>query len=539
MVTTKTPRHQVPDAERIRPTVSATTTVGWFFASLTISLILYWPSLNSFFLGDDISNIANVAPQLAKGWLDAFRPISNGFFRPAILLTTRALVVACGLRPIFFHLACLILHSLVCVLTGFLARCVWKESFLAAWLAVGLMASHLGAYGVATRICNIGEPLLAIGFISGLLAWDQWLERGEKKWLTATAFGFAFALASKETGIMFPALMTLWVLFSRRDAPAGRLHAEDERQPETPHRGVSTGENRKDDVRLARRIILVFGVADLVYAGWFVGRQSQTGASYSAGDMVSASPKNFIRQLADYSSSAFLPYLHVIEPPGGSWGLSHSAYWGIRLVVLIFLLFVGVRFALNSAEGRMSFLILASLVPLLPACVLTGSPQVRFLYPALPFLCALLGGLTEPRPSGNAQRATFLSSDAPSRSRLGWSDWTALQKLAALGIALLWISFAVSLYLSPTLIRYRQTARDVERFTAAVQQIAPTWEPGSTVAIFNHPHPGEGEARWIYSQLLFDLFIPEAKAKLVLDAETPQTRYSYRFDVRELTTLKK
>lgn len=62
-----------------------------------------------------------------------------------------------------------------------------------------------------------------------------------------------------------------------------------------------------------------------------------------------------------------------------------------------------------------------------------------------------------------------------------------------------------------------------------IQPLAPGWVKGSQIAIFDHPHPGEPPWRWAYCQQIFNLFIPKAEARIILDATTPETAYSYRF----------
>ena len=73
-------------------------------------------------------------------------------------------------------------------------------------------------------------------------------------------------------------------------------------------------------------------------------------------------------------------------------------------------------------------------------------------------------------------------------------------------------------------------AAEVEQFVKEVKQLAPSWEPDSLVSILDHPHPGSAPWRWVYCQLLFNIFAPEAQARLALDVIVPETKYAYRFD---------
>jgi len=47
----------------------------------------------------------------------------------------------------------------------------------------------------------------------------------------------------------------------------------------------------------------------------------------------------------------------------------------------------------------------------------------------------------------------------------------------------------------------------VEAFVQEARLESAHWTPGQTIAVQHHPHPGEEPFRWVYCQLLFDLFV--------------------------------
>jgi peptidoglycan/LPS O-acetylase OafA/YrhL len=198
-----------------------------------------------------------------------------------------------------------------------------------------------------------------------------------------------------------------------------------------------------------------------------------------------------------------MPYLYVIEPPGGQPSLPNAFYWSLRLPLLAGMAALAWSFARRPTGRWTAALALMAAVGLLPACIFTGPPTPRFIYTALPFVCLIWArGLTEWR--GGPRRALSVAA------------------------AVVWIGFVIGFYASPTLQLYRVSAARLGRFTAEVERLAPDWPRGAEIAIFDHPVP-RGDWQWVYAQLVFDVFIPEAGARLVLDYTTSRTQRAYRF----------
>jgi hypothetical protein len=452
----------------------------WFAAAFLLSLILYALELRCFFISDELSLLASVAPQTGKNWVNCLTPCSNGFLRAPTFLMARGLIDLFGFSPLPFHLACLLIHALAATLTGCLAWRLLGESPRTGWIAVLLFATHLGAYPSAMMLANSCDSMLTVGILGGILAWERWTANGGRAWLAACAACFAFAIVAKESAIIFPALLFLLTLVYGH-APRRRWIA-----------------------------LAGFGLAAALYAGVIYTRQSHTPISYLATGTLSFSPKNYCRQLADFSISTIVPFLHVAALPlGGRLNIPHAVLWGLRLLTLTGLVALAVQF-LRSPRGRLNHgLALSAAAGLLMPSLYAGKPDARFIYLALPFVCILLASL-------------FIHSRRAVRAAL------------SCGVIILWGLFTLSFFTSETLTSYRSNARDVGRFTHEVIRLAPDWKPGSTIAIFNHPYPNPSEWRWVYCQLIFNIFIPQARATLALDAITPETARAYRFNGREL-----
>lgn len=473
----------------------------WWLAAFLVSLLLYAPALNAFFIVDDLSTLAHVAPQAGHSWWSVLTPETNGSLRMTREISIRTLIALFGLRPLPFHLLGLALHSLVAALAGLLALRLPGGRPATGWLAALLLAAHIGACSSAMMLGNFCDVYLALGLLAGLLGWRAWLADGRSRSLALALGGFAFAALSKETAMVVPAMVLPLTLAAGFDfRRAWRPGAWDASQPSVPP---------------ARRIWLVQGglwLAAAAFAAKVAWCQTHNTISYVGLGTYSHSPVNFLRQLADYSTSTLVPYLHLLEWPVPLPPLSNGVLWAVRALVLAVLGLMGLRFLRRPRGQWTACLLLAAVMPLLPVSTLAGKPQGRYIYAALSLVCIALA-----------------------RPLAAWRGW----RRAALGTALgvLWLAFVAGFYVSPTLRDYRQSCRQVAAFVDASRRAAPAWGRGATIAIFNHPHPSPAGWQWVYGQLLFNLFLPEARATLALDAITSQTSHAYRFENGGLVEL--
>src|SRR4051794_29483467 len=127
-----------------------------------------------------------------------------------------------GARPFGFHLTNLVLHALVVLALYELARRLWQND-APALLAAALFAVHpLGSESVAYVSSRPGL-LCALFLIVSTWAWHRALT-GRRRWMAAAVAAWVLAAASKETGLLAPALWLacdlLFVEGSRRRLPA-------------------------------------------------------------------------------------------------------------------------------------------------------------------------------------------------------------------------------------------------------------------------------------------------------------------------------
>ncbi len=444
-------------------------------------VLLFWPNLHAFFIFDDIAGLAMSAPQAGVGWGDILSPQGNGFWRPAYLVAQRPVAYWFGLEPLAFHLTALIPLAVAAALTGRMARRLWPDSPTLEWLAPLMLTTHLASWFAGITWANACDSLLTVFLLGGLLAWDGWLRAGGRLRATLVGGCFLLALTAKETGVIYPVMLTLW-LWAR--APGQRL---------------------------GWRMVAVLWGASLLHGLAVIWLQA-THDSYATGGFFSASPQNFFRQFTDYYGSLWVPYLHVIDWPLVEVGLPHLFYWGLRLATAGLLAWGGWRFLRTRGERPVLLCLALAGVPLVLPSLLRGAPEGRFLYPALPFaVLALAGGLA--------------------RLRGGWR--------LGLGITagLLWASFIVSFYISADINQRRELGEPLARFTEAIQDEAADWRKGAVIGVIDHPHPGEEPWRWVYAQMHLRLFAPEAEATIRLD-EMAGADVVYRFEDPKLVRVR-
>ncbi|MCE5230544.1 glycosyltransferase family 39 protein [bacterium] len=443
--------------------------------SYAVMVVLFWPNLRAFFVFDDIATLAMAAPQAGVRWIDIITPQGNGFWRPAYLVLTRIITAWFGLSPLAFHLTALVPPAVAAWLTGLVARRLFPESRWAPLIAATLMTFHIITWFAGITLANACDSLLTVALLGGVLCWERWLKTDRFGWGLGVLLFWFFAAASKETGVIFPVILTLWTW------------------------GLDRGSRR------AWRILVLLWIASFIHGAAISYLQHNYTASYTTAGAFSLSPKNFGRQLTDYYDALFIPYLHVIDWPFVSFTIPNWFYWILRFITAGALCAFALVFLTSRRPRRIVMLLVIAIVPLVLPSLMTGKPAGRFLYPALPFaVLAVVGILIRWRPART--------------------------------VLILWVFFALSFYVSYDINTRRIVAEAMGRFTTALEAEAKNWPPRSTVAFLYHPHPGDPLWRGIYVQLHANVFIPWAHAKIVLRV-TPDTKFVYQFRDPRLVRL--
>lgn len=174
------------------------------------SYIQYWRHVPRYF----ISHV----------WAQEFPHAGGNYYRPLFLLWLRLNDALFGLRPQGWHAMAIALHLLTTFLVYVLVRKLTGRIPIAGISALifGLHPMHAE---VVAWVSGATESLCAVFVIGAFLAY---LESRRKNaavavWMTISAFLFAIAIFSKETGIVLPALVFAhgWIYADGADAEAG------------------------------------------------------------------------------------------------------------------------------------------------------------------------------------------------------------------------------------------------------------------------------------------------------------------------------
>ena len=168
--------------------------------------IVFYPSLNIYFLSDNISHILRASESVATRDFRYFRPLAE--------LSLVADLSLWGMNAFGFHLTNLLLHLTNAILLYLLAGQLMSARFFALTAAL-LFLLHpvhsLSIFWISGRsdmLCGIFFLLSLSGFI--------YVDRSGKQWARwGSLAGFLLALFSKEMALSLPLLLLFYVLIFR------------------------------------------------------------------------------------------------------------------------------------------------------------------------------------------------------------------------------------------------------------------------------------------------------------------------------------
>ena len=258
--------------------------------------VLYWPVRSSFFVFDDLS-ILRIACARDSTWRDCLGRMSNGFWRPVVLVGARGVWLVCGYAPFGFHVACWMLHGMVALLTCSVAQRLGMTRSTAI-IACLLFVSHLGAWPAVSRYATSCDLFLAFFSLGCTVTWQRWLQSGGPGRLALCGILMLLAFGSKETAVVLPVALGIITLERRR---------------------------RARDWQIAGALAVI---AAALAASVLVGQGSVQ--SYIGTGYVHFSVKALLRQFLDYWAFAACPYLHIMEPAIATLKPSHLLLWVVR-----------------------------------------------------------------------------------------------------------------------------------------------------------------------------------------------------------------
>lgn len=183
---------------------------------LLVTAVTYLGTIRFDFVYDDFPQIVN--NPFLKAWRHVpqyfvnsvwkqIAPTSPGnYYRPLFLLLLRTNYALFAGRPLGWHLMAIGLHVLVTWLTYLVVRKMTGQ-FTTAWLAALIFGVHPMHHEVVAWVSGTTESLFAVLFLLAFLAYLRSLEGSKTLWITLSCALYALALLSKETAIVFPALV--------------------------------------------------------------------------------------------------------------------------------------------------------------------------------------------------------------------------------------------------------------------------------------------------------------------------------------------
>jgi tetratricopeptide (TPR) repeat protein len=137
----------------------------------------------------------------------------SGLYRPLAIFSLAVEYAVAGTNPFLYHLDNVILHLLCSILVLFIARELFNEKRVAAAASLVFAAHPVHTEAVAT-VFGRAEVLCAFFVLSSFLLF---LKRERRKAFYLSLACFFLALLSKESAVVLPLLLALYLLVFHRD----------------------------------------------------------------------------------------------------------------------------------------------------------------------------------------------------------------------------------------------------------------------------------------------------------------------------------
>jgi hypothetical protein len=181
---------------------------------LIISLILFSPSLNAYFVGDDFTWL-RWAAEGSHGGISSlvkyFTDSDGFFFRPGTKVYFHLMYELFWLNQVAYHMVSLAVHFGIVILFFLLSRRILKSDFLAASSAF-LFIVMSGSTEAIFWIASTGHLFNAFFGLLGLLLFIWWDEKRKPYLYIASFVSFALSLLFHELGVVLPLLVVAYKL---------------------------------------------------------------------------------------------------------------------------------------------------------------------------------------------------------------------------------------------------------------------------------------------------------------------------------------
>jgi tetratricopeptide (TPR) repeat protein len=183
---------------------------------LVFTALVYCATFQFQFVYDDEGQIVQNAliqswrfvPQYFQGhvWSYLFPNAAGNYYRPLNVLWFRLNDAVFGLHHAGWHIAAVLLHVLATWLAFSVARRVTGRPFVAAFTALAF-GVHPMRHEVVAWVSGTTESLWSVFCLASFLAYLRSRDSQRMRWMALSCLLFSAALLSKETAIMFPAII--------------------------------------------------------------------------------------------------------------------------------------------------------------------------------------------------------------------------------------------------------------------------------------------------------------------------------------------
>ncbi len=191
----------------------------------SVTAVVYLSTLAFGFVYDDVLQVFQ-SPALHE-WrylpqyftshvLAALHPEASGnYYRPLLLLWLRLNYVLFGTEPAGWHAATVLCHLLATYLVFRVVEQMTNDRIVAFVAAVlfGLHPAHIES---VAWISGVSDPLMSCFLLGSLSLFCDWRKSAKVSTAVYSLILFGFALLSKETAVVLPILIFVWVLVEPR-----------------------------------------------------------------------------------------------------------------------------------------------------------------------------------------------------------------------------------------------------------------------------------------------------------------------------------
>ncbi len=180
-----------------------------------VAFAVFYPSLNIYFVSDNISHITHAAQN--------FKDFDYRYFRPLPVLSLYVDYLIWGANYSGYHFTNLVIHIGNTILVYFLAKLFIKQRFfgLSAGLLFLLHPIHsLPIFWISGRT----DMICALFYLSSIIMFIKFRQTGRRTYLFGSTLIFILSMLSKEMAASLPFLLFAYVLiFDRRNITSAGL----------------------------------------------------------------------------------------------------------------------------------------------------------------------------------------------------------------------------------------------------------------------------------------------------------------------------